>query len=109
MKQIFSLIMLCALSSQASAEWHHLQKITKVSVLGNTIVVQGTNPSGHSCGNYNGFYGTLYHTEGSPGHKEYYAMALTAYTAGKGMSCYVTFTGLGDDAVCKMENCHMIN
>lgn len=110
MKKLLLSLFMCVASGQALASWHYLQKVTKVSVLGNSIVIQGSSPSGHSCADYNGFYGTLFHTEGDGGgHKEYYSMALTAYTTGRGMACHVGTTGLGGQAVCKMENCHMIN
>ncbi len=93
------------LSFSAEASWHHLGKITKVTVMGDHIYVRGDSPSGHVCTDLNGFYGTMSIARTQPGFSEYYSMALAGYAAGKSMSCHVT--SVRSDGVCEMTNCHL--
>jgi len=100
-----SSLLLATLSSPAFAGWHHLDKVVKVTVSGDTFFVQGANVGGDtSCVNESGFYGTLTHSSSQPGHKEYYGMAIVAQTLEKGMACYVG--GKDSHGVCVMENCY---
>jgi len=92
------------LGSQALADWHYLDKVTKVTVRGDAVYVQGTNARGHTCVNESSFYGTLNHLSTEPGHKEYYSLALSAQAMGKGLACYVY--NVRANGVCVMDNCY---
>ena len=105
------LLFLIVLSSSAKAEtpanpsWHHLGKISLVTVMGDGFYVRGTNPSGHACINAANFYGTVSLKKGRPGFSEQYSMALAGYMAGKSMSCLIT--SVRSDGICEMTNCYL--
>ena len=107
MKYLLSIMLFSIMSFQAyAAGWHTLDKVSRVTVRGDYFYVKGANTSGHSCVDEGGgMYGTLNHHSSEPGHKKYYSLALTAYTTGKGLSCYIY--GTRSNGVCKMENCYI--
>lgn len=102
----FICILLAALFSNAySAGWHTLSKVTRVTVRGEKFYVRGSDPSGESCTDESEFYGTLDHFSSEAGHDQYYTLALTAQTTGKGISCYIYQKR--DSGVCVMANCYI--
>jgi hypothetical protein len=80
-------------------------QVTKVTVLQGTIYVAGAAPSGYECTNYAAFYGTLYSPSTDPAHKQYQALALSAYLTGKSLSCHVYHRD--QSGTCRMDNCHI--
>jgi len=95
---------LLLVSTPCIAGWHYLEQVTQVTVFNDQVYVRGTNPTGYSCTNHNGFYGTLFSPATDSAHKIYYSLALTAYALNKGFACYVYHTSSG---VCQMENCYI--
>jgi len=93
-------------SAAEPASWHRIEKVTKVTVRGDTFYVKGEGVSGHVCTDESGYYGTLNHLASEPGHNEYYSMVLMAQATGKGLACYVS--GARSNGVCKMTNCHLL-
>jgi hypothetical protein len=92
-----------------SPAWIFLDKVTRVTVRGDYFMVEGTNSTGYPCSNESNYYGPLNHHASEPGHNAYYAMALAAQLAGRGMQCHVTSVRAqsgGDRGVCVMTNCN---
>jgi hypothetical protein len=102
-KTLAFLLVIFTLSVEA--EWHELGEIAKVTVQGDYVYVQGSNPTGHQCTDLYNFYGTMFIERTQSGFSEYYSMALAGYAAGKSMACHVTT--VRDDGVCRMTNCYL--
>ncbi len=106
--KIFAIIPLIILASPAVyADWHYLDKVTRVHIRSDSVTVRGDNPSGESCVDEVDHYGTLNVLINEPNYREYLAMALLAQSTGKGISCHVPPGTIRANGVCPMSNCYI--